>query len=210
MVEVESWLARLARRDDLLTRTFIAMYIAVFTTDLLLEFYFGIPWLRLFGMLHAPSILEDGEWRRLLTATFLHGGILHLFFNCMVLNAIGPVVEQNLGRLRFAVLYLASGVLANTASLYYNVFLYGMDFRQLGASGAIMGLLGAIYVIGFLRGGTYGILLKKVSAQWIVINVVFGLVVAGSGAVLVDNVAHICGALSGGIMARGMGLRRSS
>lgn len=98
-----------------------------------------------------PMAVRLGEWWRLLAANFLHYGWLHLGVNVLGLYLLGPFVEFNLGRWRYGWLYLGSGV---GAMLVYTAlaFVTGDEqVRLVGASAAIMGLLGAIVAI-LLRG----------------------------------------------------------
>ncbi|MFA1549628.1 rhomboid family intramembrane serine protease [Actinomadura chokoriensis] len=101
--------------------------------------------------------VAEGEWYRLLTTMFLHQrggsfGITHILFNMWALWAVGPALEQLLGRWRFLALYMLSG-------LGGSVLLYLVGAPQdaaVGASGAIFGLFGAYFVIGRKLGGPVG------------------------------------------------------
>jgi rhomboid protease GluP len=96
---------------------------------------------------NADRILNSGEWRRLLSYLFVHANWIHLLMNMLGLWALGPFVERAFGRLRFGLIYLAAGC---TGSIVYLV-LYQVSGRYsghapddlVGASGCIMGLLGA-------------------------------------------------------------------
>jgi membrane associated rhomboid family serine protease len=98
--------------------------------------------------------VAEGEWWRLITACFLHGSIIHLGFNMLLLWWIGAPVEQAIGRARFLVLYLVSGLGGSAGALLLT------DPNQLtvGASGAIFGILGAALVFevqrNFVLGGS--------------------------------------------------------
>ncbi|REE97369.1 rhomboid family intramembrane serine protease [Thermomonospora umbrina] len=100
-----------------------------------------------FGIVH-PGGVADGEWYRLITSAFLHSppeasfGLAHIVFNMWALWAIGPQLEQVLGRWRFTSLYLLS-------ALGGSVLLYLVDpaGAAVGASGAIFGLFGAFFVV---------------------------------------------------------------
>jgi membrane associated rhomboid family serine protease len=85
------------------------------------------------------------EWSTLITSQFLHGGWLHLGGNMLYLWVFGNNVEDQMGKLRFLVFYLACGVLAGLSQWF---FAQGSSVPSLGASGAIAGVLGA-YVIRF-------------------------------------------------------------
>ncbi len=98
------------------------------------------------GVLFGPLVAE-GEWWRLLTGGFLHGGILHLGLNMYALWFLGQLLEPALGRVQFALLYVVS-LLGGS----FGVMLLSPDAPTVGASGAIFGLLGAALVFGRSRG----------------------------------------------------------
>jgi membrane associated rhomboid family serine protease len=85
---------------------------------------------------------------RLITSIFLHGGFLHLISNLLFLMAFGDNVEDGLGHLRYAVLYLVWGVIGGLTHIFFNA---GSLVPTIGASGAIAGVLGA-YLVMFPRG----------------------------------------------------------
>jgi hypothetical protein len=87
--------------------------------------------------------VADGEYYRLVTAAFLHGGLLHLALNMFALASLGPVLESALGRSRFLALYLLSALGGSTLSF----LLAAPNTVGVGASGAIFGLFGAFYVV---------------------------------------------------------------
>ncbi len=134
-------------------------------------------------------VLEWDEWWRLGTAMFLHGGLIHLLFNMFALAQIGPVVEGAIGRGRFLVLYVISGLVGSGVSL---VFLKGGV--GIGASGAIMGVIGAGAALGHRLGTSGGLELRNRMLQWALYTMVFGLFVRA------DNWAHGGGFVAGGVM----------
>ena len=93
--------------------------------------------------------VANGEYYRLLTSMFLHFGVVHLALNMWVLWLVGPSLERVLGRLRFAVLYLLSG-LGGSALSYA---LGPVSEIAAGASGAVFGLFAAFWVVQHRRGG---------------------------------------------------------
>jgi membrane associated rhomboid family serine protease len=104
-----------------------------------------------FGTRHANGGIADGQYYRLLTSMFLHeppsaGGtfFLHILFNMWALFVVGPPLEALLGRVRFVALYLLAG-LAGSVLAYV---LTAPNIPELGASGAIFGLFGALLVVG--------------------------------------------------------------
>jgi membrane associated rhomboid family serine protease len=91
-----------------------------------------------------PVLVDAGEWWRLLTAMFLHSGVLHLLFNMYALWLFGPVLERRFGGVSYAALYLAGGV--GGGMLYQ---LLAADGWAVSASGAIFGLLGALLAASY-------------------------------------------------------------
>ncbi|NOY27377.1 MAG: rhomboid family intramembrane serine protease [Oligoflexia bacterium] len=92
--------------------------------------------------------LSQGRWWTLLTAIFLHGGLLHIGFNMMWVRSLAPRTIQEFGPARFVVIYLLSGVGCFLLSDLYS------GAPTIGASGAVFGLMGALLVFGKRRGGT--------------------------------------------------------
>jgi rhomboid protease GluP len=137
----------------------------------------------------APLSLHGEPWR-LLTAIFLHGGLLHLFFNLMALSQVGPAVETLFGRGLFFVLFLASGVVASLGSA-----LVPPAAPSIGASGAVMGLIGVTAGWGHRHGGPVGRNVRGQMLKWAAYVGVFGLLVPG-----IDNAAHATGFLAGGAL----------
>ncbi|OQR60650.1 rhomboid family intramembrane serine protease [Streptomyces maremycinicus] len=93
-----------------------------------------------YGGVHGVA---EGQWYRLLTAMFLHGGYVHILFNALSIWWIGGPLEAALGRARYLALYLVSG-LAGSALTY---LIAEPNQPSLGASGAVYGLLGALIVL---------------------------------------------------------------
>ena len=159
----------------------------------------------------APLTLT-GDWWRLLTSMFMHGGLLHLALNMLMLYQLGQIVEWRYGSLRFGVIYLLSGLGGGVASALWNGYhkveanlnlggaLRHVQFLQpavsVGASGAIMGLAGAWLITRWLeppdahRSGDV-----KTIGQVILVNLAIGFVVSG-----IDQSAHV-GGLSAGLIS---------
>ncbi len=98
------------------------------------------------GVLYGPLVLE-GQWWRLLSSGFLHGGILHVAFNMYLLFVLGPILERELGSARFSLIYFGA-LFGSTLS----VMMFDWDQATLGASGAVLGLAGALGVSLYERG----------------------------------------------------------
>ncbi|MFC4014398.1 rhomboid family intramembrane serine protease [Nonomuraea purpurea] len=84
------------------------------------------------------------EYYRLISAAFVHGGVLHILFNCWALYAIGPQLERAFGHVRYLALYVISALGGSVLGLWLD----GLDQPTVGASGAIFGLFGAMFVMG--------------------------------------------------------------
>lgn len=142
------------------------------------------------GASFPPSIFQGHQWWRLVTANFLHGGLIHIGFNMMVLMDIGPVVEEVYGSARFLFLYVATGVGGFLLSAL-------VGHVSVGASAAILGLIGVMIAITTKRGGIHMQELRSRLISWVVTIFVLGFLMRG-----VDNWAHFGG------LAAGFGLGR--
>jgi membrane associated rhomboid family serine protease len=135
-----------------------------------------------------------GEWWRLLASTFLHFGILHLAFNMWALWVNGILAERLYGSTRYLTLYLVAGVAGSVTSFLWHPFVNGA-----GASGAIFGVLGALFAY-FLRTDS-GVPKSVIKAQrntagiFIVISLLNAARVRG-----IDNAAHLGGVAAGFVM----------
>ncbi|RDI18826.1 rhomboid family intramembrane serine protease [Lentzea flaviverrucosa] len=90
-----------------------------------------------------PELTANGEWWRILTSGFMHFGLIHLALNMAALFVVGPVVEQELGKLRYSAVYFLS-LLGGSAAAFF----FGTVCQQLaGASGAVFGLMGALLIV---------------------------------------------------------------
>jgi membrane associated rhomboid family serine protease len=102
---------------------------------------------RFAGVGYLDGVAEGAYWR-LLTAAFLHAGILHILFNMYALVLFGPMLEQALGYVRFIALYFTTAI-ASSVTVYW---LSDPNQPTLGASGAIFGLFGASFAVLMKRG----------------------------------------------------------
>ncbi len=152
----------------------------------------------LLGATGTIPIAGFGRWWTLVSASFLHGGILHIFFNMAALWQLGPFVLHEFGFNRFIVIYTLTGVAG-----FFLSYLAGIPFT-IGASANICGLIGAILYYGKSRGGFYGEAIYRQAMGWIVGIVIFGLLVPG-----INNWAHGGGVISGVGLAFLMGYREN-
>jgi membrane associated rhomboid family serine protease len=130
--------------------------------------------------------IADGEWYRLLTGAFLHGGLLHIAFNMYALYILGQLLEPALGSVRFTALYFGS-LFAGSLG----IVVLSPDTHAVGASGAVFGLFAAAFVIA--RGRR----LEAIAAQLgglLVINLLFTFAIPG-----IAIGAHLFGALGGAL-----------
>ncbi len=139
-------------------------------------------------------IIEEGQWWRLVSAGFLHGNLIHLVVNMAALVSIGRLVERLWGTPRFLLIYLVSLIGGNVASLAATPGI------SVGASGAILGLFGAL--------AAYSIRYRHLLAPrgrwvlWVNMAVVAAAQVAiGLLVPFIDNAAHAGGALTGAALA---------
>lgn len=158
------------------------------------------------GWTGASPVMNEGKWLSLVTAIYLHGGLLHILFNMLWVNQLGPVTEELYGSARFFTIYTFAGVLGFVASTFSHVFFsspgnYGYyQHATIGASGAIFGLFGAIVFYGRDRGGSFGDAIYRQTAQWAVLLFAFGFFFPG-----IDNFAHGGGFIGGYLAAMLLG-----
>jgi rhomboid protease GluP len=119
------------------------------------------------------------RWWTLLSANYLHGGILHLIFNMMALKYIGVLVIREYGVSRMVTLYTLGGVAG-----FWLSYLVGIPL-SIGASGSVCSLIGAALYYGKSRGGVYGQAVYKQVLGWVVTLFLFGFMVPG-----INNWAH--------------------
>jgi membrane associated rhomboid family serine protease len=175
------------RGDDLVTKILIGLNVGIWLIGMAVGFGdIAARFALLSGNLGGrPVGVADGEWYRLLTAAFVHEQPWHLALNMYALWILGRMLEPVLGRWRFVTLYVLSALGGAAASLL------APGVISYGASGAVFGLMGALFVV--LR--RFG---RDVTAVLVIlaINVVFGFVVPG-----IDWRAHFGGLITGAVLA---------
>ena len=147
------------------------------------------------GASYAPYILERGEYYRLFTSMFLHFGFEHLMNNMLMLLVIGWNLERELGKIRFLLIYLCSGLCGNVLSLWLDVHT-GSYAVAAGASGAVFGIIGALLYVAIRNHGRVGNVTGRGLLFMAVMSLYYGFTSEG-----VDNFAHIGGLLSGFLLA---------
>lgn len=147
--------------------------------------------LRLLGWKENLLIMQ-GEYWRLLTATFLHGNLLHILFNGYALYLLGQEVERVFGASRFLATYFLAGLSGSIAS-------YALSVQpSVGASGAIFGLIGALSIFYYLNRQVLGDAGRS-QLQSMATIVVLNLLIGFGGQGVIDNFAHIGGLIGGAI-----------
>lgn len=147
------------------------------------------------GAVYEPLVIEEHEFYRIFTSIFLHFGISHLMNNMVMLGALGWNLELEIGKGRFLIIYLLSGIGGNLLSLYHSVSVEEYAVSA-GASGAVFGLMGALLYVVIANGGRLGRLSGRGLLIMAALSFYFGLTSSG-----VDNWAHIGGLLSGFFLA---------
>jgi membrane associated rhomboid family serine protease len=169
----------------LVTRVLIGINVAVYLLELAGGGTINGVGSKIFekGALYGP-LVADGDWWRLITTAFLHYGPIHLGFNMFFLYWIGTPVEEYLGRARFLLVYLVSGLAGSAGALVLSP-----GSVTVGASGAIFGILGAALVLerqrAYVLGGS--------AMGLVVINLALGFVLGGN----ISIGSHIGGLIGG-------------
>ena len=189
-------------------RAVIAVCVVAYVASLLLNLPAATRMRGPFGLLSPSSAALNalgmtgayawagGRWWTLLTAIYLHGGLLHLVFNLLWVRQLAPEVEALFGRARLMVIFTAGGVLGFVVSDLAQVSF------SVGASGAIFGLLGALVSYGRSRGGTFGVAIMRQYGHWALILFVLGFLMPA-----VNNLAHAGGFAGGYVAGAALGSR---
>jgi len=185
-------------RGPIVTQTLIAVNVLVF----LIQLFNGADLMRLdTGWIYENGVLVDqavnssgqlvgvaeGEWWRLVTATFLHGSLIHLGMNMLVLWLIGPPVEEYFGHARYLLLYLVSGLAGSAGAL-----ILSGGRPTVGASGAIFGLMGAALILEWRRIFVFG----GQALGLVVVNLALTFAIPG-----ISIGGHVGGLVGGGLCA---------
>lgn len=175
-----------------------AALLVIITIVFVFEFLTGALWndrllVEMGAIMPLQYILAHGQYWRWLSGMFLHGSVLHWAANCWALYQLGMLFEIMFGTRRFLLVYFVTGLCASVASSAYT------RGPSLGASGAILGILGA-FIFSIRRSPQWRNepWTKSLLAQlvfWAVLNVALGFTVS-----YIDNAAHIAGLVSGLLM----------
>jgi rhomboid protease GluP len=150
--------------------------------------------LYLLGASGSIPVIGEGRWWTLLTAGWLHGGILHIFFNVMWIRQLGPEIARMYGAGRMVIIYTVAGVMGfalSTAMDLLPIPFFGAPIT-VGASASIFGFLGALVHYGKRTGSSHA---RDAGLQYALFMGIMGFVLQG-----VDNAAHL-GGFAGGYLA---------
>ncbi len=148
-----------------------------------------------FGANYSYAV-KSGEVYRLLTSVFLHAGLIHLFVNMYSLKIIGSQLETYLGKWRYLIIYLLSGIGGSLLSCVFS------NTLSVGASGAIFGLFGCFIYFGYHYRIFLNTTLKRELIPIIIINLIIGFLIPG-----IDNAAHIGGLICGYLVTKAVGIK---
>ena len=186
------------------TTAIVILNIVAFAVELMGTFHAGgggglsILWgmdgetLYRLGASYGQSIFLGHQWYRLVTAMFLHGGLIHIGFNMMVLMDLGPIVEEVYGSARYLFAYVLMGVVGFFFSAITGHF-------SIGASGAILGLVGILIALTTKRGGMMMREMRSRLISWVVTIFLIGFLFSS---LRTDNAAHLGGLVAGFIVGK--------
>lgn len=158
----------------------------------------SIGTLGIYGCNYGP-LVKEGEIWRLVTHIFLHGSLMHILLNMYSLFILGNQIETLLGKVKFFVIFMVSGICGGLLSAVLN------DVASVGASGAIFGLMGAMLCFGYHYRTYLGDALKRQILPVIILNLVIGFMSTG-----IDNFAHIGGLIGGIFCTMALGVENKS
>ena len=200
--EIDTKKKRNNKRDKymMLTNILIAVNLLVFLISAWISkniFDIDIYTLIIMGA-KVNSLIDKGQVWRLIPCAFLHGGLIHIFFNMYALKILGPEIEYVYGKVKYLVIYLLSAIAASIFS-----YIFGPQSVSVGASGAIFGLFGAMLIFGIKHRKQMGKAYMMNILQVIFVNVIIGISSSN-----IDNEAHFGGLIVGALIALLLGERR--
>ena len=189
---VTSWLGdRLWRSDTPITVSLVLLNVIVFVALSMEGSTEDSAFMIDHGAIYAPYVLNNHQYYRLFTAMFLHFGIEHLGANMLSLWLFGERVEKELGKIDFILVYLISGFIGGCFSMLMSM-ITGVMATAAGASGAIFGIIGALFAIVIKNHGVFKSMTTSRIALLIGYSIFAGM--TGQG---IDNAAHIGGLIGG-------------
>lgn len=137
------------------------------------------------GLAHGPSIFRGGDWYRLVTAGFFHGGLIHIGFNSVALYSLGSQIEEIYGSSRFILFYFLATIGGFFASTYFRMG------ATLGASAGVFGLIGVMIALGMRSRSAMG---DHITRSYTT-NAIFAIIMSFQPGV--DLLAHLGGLATG-------------
>lgn len=178
---------------------FVAVCVICYLIEVLLGGSQNTATLLKMGAMNNIAVVVQYQWWRLLTAQFLHMGIMHLVSNLVMIYYLGNILELTIGHTRFFFLYLLSGIGGNLFSLAFS----SDTTISAGASTSLFGLLGASMLLYFIMpANPFARLLGKQSLVLVVINLALDLFLP-----FVDLWGHVGGLISGMLLILILGTR---
>lgn len=144
-------------------------------------------------------LFQLNRWWSLISASYLHGSLLHIVFNMIAFYQLAPLIIREYGIRRMVAIYTLSGIIGYLVSS-----ILGVRFT-IGASAAVCGLIGAALYYGKSRGGSYGKAIYSQIGGWALGIFLFGLMVPG-----INNFGHAGGMLGGALLGYILGYRERS
>ena len=153
----------------------------------------------LFGASGSLPVFAGGRWWTILSAGWLHGGLLHIFMNMMAVRQLAPAIAEVFGPGRMVIIYTVAGAAGFGLSSFAGAFIPALPFLAggqftVGASASIAGLIGAVLAYSQRSGST---LARSYATQYAIMLVIIGVILPG-----IDNFAHMGGFGGGYLMAR--------
>ena len=181
------------------TYTLIGINIIIFLLMYILgRGSYDIDTLLKFGAL-SSDLVKDGEYFRLITCSFIHIGILHIFFNMYALYVVGPQLENFYGKTKYLIIYLFSALMGSLFSCLFT------NSISAGASSAIFGLFGSLLYFGYHYRVYLGNVIKSQIIPILLINFLLGFMLSG-----IDMSAHVGGLIGGTIISMALGVKYKS
>jgi rhomboid protease GluP len=143
-----------------------------------------------FGAARPDAIFQFDQWWRLITAGFLHGGLMHILFNSWALMDVGAHAEVVYGQKRMTCIYLLSTMGGFMASMFWTRGI------SVGASAGLFGLIGAMIAMGIIHKTHEAAMIKQMYIRWAIYGLLFGLL-----PLRIDNAAHLGGLATGFLVA---------
>ncbi|MDY0075233.1 MAG: rhomboid family intramembrane serine protease [Acholeplasmataceae bacterium] len=143
------------------------------------------------GAIFPPLIIEYGEYYRIITGIFLHANVFHFLMNMYVLFYLGAQLEMLIGPRKQLLVYLLSGISSSLAVVYLGSYLV----ITVGASGAIFGIMGGLFMLTLLRKPWFHQAKIKSIQQLMAINLILTFVITG-----ISTYGHLGGLIMGVVL----------